>query len=64
MDQTVHSTIPFFEWLIGYSERFTYTATALGIRYKDAGSGTGSTAETAQQGAGQTEASGMGGGPG
>jgi hypothetical protein len=64
VDKTVHSTIPFFEWLIGYSERYSYTATALAIRYTDAGTGAASAAGPAPQGAGQTQASGMGGGPG
>ena len=63
VDKTVHSTIPFFEWLIGYSERYSYTGTALAIRYKDAGPAAGSAAGPAPQDAGETRASGIGGGP-
>jgi len=64
MDKTVHGTIPFFEWLTGYTERYSYTATALAIRYKDAVPDAVSTAQPAPQGAGETLESGMGGGPG
>jgi len=63
VDKTVHSTIPFFEWLIGYSERYSYTGTALAIRYKDARPAAGSAAGPAPQDAGETRASGIGGGP-
>jgi hypothetical protein len=36
LDRSVHSTVPFFEWIVGYTEQCTYTGTALAIRYKEA----------------------------
>jgi uncharacterized protein YbjQ (UPF0145 family) len=56
VDETVHSTIPAIEWLVGYTEKYSYTGTALAIKYKDAG--------PAKVRSEQSRASGMGGGPG
>jgi hypothetical protein len=64
VDTTVHSTIPALEWLLGYTEKYSYTGTALAIKYTSAGPGAGSAPGPAPQGADQAPASGMGGGPG
>jgi uncharacterized protein YbjQ (UPF0145 family) len=55
VDQTVHSTLPAIEWLIGFTETYSYTGTALAISYRDA------TATPRQ--ATQAPGSGLGGGP-
>jgi hypothetical protein len=56
LDHSVHSTVPFFEWIVGYTEKYSYVGTALAIRYKDAPAGA--------RGAARLDGSGMGGGPG
>ncbi len=36
VDESAHSTIPALEWIFGYTEKYSYTGTALAIKYKDA----------------------------
>jgi hypothetical protein len=56
VDESVHSTIPAIAWIFGYTEKYSYTGTALAIKYKDAAPD--SPRDT------QTDSPGMGGGPG
>lgn len=56
VDETRHSTVAAFEWLFGCTEKYSYTGTALAIRYKDA--------VPDQERPGHAADSGMGGGPG
>ena len=55
VDRTVHSTVPAIEFLIGYTETYSYTGTALAISYRDA-------TATPRQST-RASVSGLGGGP-
>jgi len=52
-DESVH--IPILEWLIGYTEKYSYIGNALAIKYKDA--------QSSFPQSNQAGSSGMGGGP-
>lgn len=55
IDRTDRSLHGIFDWLVGYTERYAYTANALAIKYTQAVAGT--------FGDGADGSSGMGGGP-
>ncbi len=56
IDESVHGTIPAFEWITGCTEKYSYIGTALAIRYTEA--------QPRPRRNEQVISSGMGGGPG